>query len=309
MTKAQARSQRIERNSRSTAQPRLKADGAVARLALALAHVPDDAFLTDYALAASREIKADNFIIARLNPFSNIMRSVRMIADGEIAENIAYSLDGTPCARVMNEDTCIFADKVADQFPRDALLRDMNVSGYVGSPLASASGETLGIVVALTKEPIRNEALVRDVIEYFRARVARALETAEVLDRYSWVIAEASDGVWDWDVMTGGTTITQRIQNMLGYDKSEGPYDLTQIERAIHPDDRPKHVEALHKHLNHGAPYDVRFRIRDRNGVYRWFRSRGRAIRNKGGRPIRMIGCFSDIHDLFIEAQRGRMQN
>ena len=42
----------------------------------------------------------------------------------------------------------------------------------------------------------------------------------------------------------------------------------------------------------------------DRTGVYRWFRSRGKAMRNPAGRPVRMIGCFSDVHDLVIAAKR-----
>lgn len=309
MTQAKANSLHQEQETVFDGRPdRPRADGAVARLALQLAHVPEDAFLTEYAFAAGKELKADHFFIARLNPFSNIMRSVRLVAAGELKENITYSLDGTPCARAVDGDTCIYRDKVAEEFPRDTLLKDMNVKGYVGAPLVSASGDTLGIAVALTKEPIGDEALARDIIEYFRRRVACALERSEILDRYSWAIAEASDGIWDWDVITGGTTISQRIQNMLGYDQGEGPYDLMQLDRAVHPDDRARQIEALHNHLNHGAPYDVKFRIRDRTGVYRWFRSRGRAIRNEEGKPVRMIGCFSDIHDLVIEAQRGQAQ-
>lgn len=279
---------------------------AIARLSRKLANVPGNEFLTQYALAACKELNAAYFIIGRLNPFSNIMRTVRLIADGRIAENMTYSLDGTPCARAMESDFCIYCDQVAELFPRDTLLRDMNVKGYAGASLVSAAGDTFGIVVALTTEPIADEGLTRSVIEHFRKRVAHALETGEILDRYSWAIAEASDGIWDWDVVTGGTTISRRIQNMLGYAKGEGPYDLMQIESAVHPDDRSMQIEALQKHLNHGAPYDVKMRLKDRSGVYRWFRSRGKAIRNENGKPVRMIGCFSDIHDLVVAAKRGR---
>ena len=77
-----------------------------------------------------------------------------------------------------------------------------------------------------------------------------------------------------------------------------------QIEKAVHPDDRKFQVDALQNHLNNGTPYDIKIRLREKNGVYRWFRCRGKAIRNEAGKPIRMIGCFSDIDELMMEAKR-----
>lgn len=286
--------------------PSARAREVIARLSQRLAHIPDDQFLNEYVLAMHEALCTDYFMIGRYNPFSNIMRSVRLVAEGKLSDNITYSLDGTPCASVLDADICVHKANVAGKFPFDKMLKDMHVEGYVGVRLRASAGDKFGIVVGMTKKPIADTSFVVNVIEYFRDRVSYALETSEILDRYSWVVAEASDGVWDWDVVTGGTIISERIQTMLGYDKGEGPYDLMQIERAVHPDDRPKQVEALHKHLNHGALYDIKIRLQDRNGVYRWFRSRGRAIRNEEGRPIRMVGSFSDIHDLVIEAQRER---
>ncbi|GJL91713.1 PAS domain-containing protein [Hyphococcus sp.] len=273
-------------------------EAVIAALSLDLAAVPETEFLSQCALAVSRAIGADFVIISRLNPYSNIMRSLRFVVDGAEAENIAYSLDGTPCARAVDgTDCCVYPENVADLFPHDKFLIDYGITGYAGAALRNSRGETLGVVLALTKRPVKNANAARAVLEHFRARIASAIETAETSDRNQWAVTEATDGVWDWDVVTGGTILSQSIQDLLGYSK-RGPYDLSQIEEAMHPQDRALHSAALREHLSAGTPFHVNIRLRDNTGAYRWFRSRGKAIRNEKGRPVRVVGCFIVIDDL-----------
>ena len=172
-------------------------EAALARLAIALAQTPDREFLSQFAAAAAREMEADHFFIGRFNPFSNIMRTVRMVTDLQPAPNMTYSLDGTPCARAMDGEVCAYCDDVAQQFPHDVALKHMGIRGYIGVPLFSAGGGAFGIMVGLTRRRIDDDRLARAVIERYAPRVACALESAEMLDRYSWAIAEASDGIWD----------------------------------------------------------------------------------------------------------------
>ena len=273
-------------------------DAVIASLSLELASVPEGDFLSRYALALSKAVEADFVIISRLNPYSNIMRSLRFVADGTEAENIAYSLDGTPCARAVDDSTCcVFPENVADLFPHDKFLVDYGINGYAGAALHGAAGETLGVVLALTKRPIKNPKAARIVLEHFRARVASAIERAETADRNQWAVTEATDGVWDWDVVTGGTILSPSIQALLGHSK-RGPYDLSQVEEAMHPQDQSVYRNALRDHLRDGTPFNVKSRLRNDTGSYRWFCSRGKAIRNEKGRPVRMVGCFIEIDDL-----------
>ena len=276
-------------------------DAVKQRLASKLAGVPEHAFLAPFSLAACEELGLDYLLIGRMNPFSNIMRSVCMAADGEIVENISYSLDGTPCARVMESDSCVYSDNVSSLFPHDMLLVDMQVRGYIGVPLSDSSGQTFGIMIGLTRRPIPCEKDTLAVFEFFKERVAASVERSEKLERYEFAVAEASDGIWDWDIVTGGTTISSRIQEILGYDIGEGPHDLSKIENRIHPDDLSAHVEGISNHINFGAPYDIKLRLINPGGEYHWFRSRGKARLDANGRPICMIGSFSKIHEFLSQ--------
>ena len=63
----------------------------------------------------------------------------------------------------------------------------------------------------------------------------------------------------------------------------------------MHPDDAPLLYEAVRLHLAERKPYDVEIRVRHKNGAYRWFRSRGEAIFDATGKPVRMVGAMTDI--------------
>jgi signal transduction histidine kinase/CheY-like chemotaxis protein len=78
----------------------------------------------------------------------------------------------------------------------------------------------------------------------------------------------------------------------------------------IHPDDREKVEQALGAHLADRTPYDVTYRHRHKSGEYRWQNSRGQAIYNDEGKPVRMVGAIRDVtenvyaHEKEIELER-----
>ncbi len=285
----------------------LSAESAIAKMSLQLANVPDNEFLVQLCKAAAKTLKTDFMMVGRLNRFSNIMRSVFQVCDGEPAPNFTYSLDGTPCAHALDDHCCVYTQGVADLFPRDVFLQDHNIEGYVGVSLKNASGEPVGLLAGLTREPISNDAVMRATFEHFSLRAVYALESAEQLERLDWAVNKARDGVWDWDIVTGGVVVSPKIQKLLGYRKGRGPYDLEHLERAIHPDDLAAHKDALRQHVEGKGPYNVRFRLKLEDGNYRWFHSRAEGMRNEDGRAVRIVGVLSDVHEIMAARSQGQL--
>jgi len=278
-----------------------QAGEVIASLSLALAAVPGTSFLTHCAFAFRRALGADHFIISRLNPHSNLMRTIRFVRGGKLEANITYSLDGTPCSRAMDSGVCVYPENVAEKFPRDRFLKDEQISGYVGAAMHDPQGNPLGVMLALSRAPIADGERARAVLEHFRIRMASVIATAELIERQDWALSAATDGVWDWDVVTGGTTLSPSVVELLGL-KARGFHDLTHIECAIHPEDRERHAQALRAHVTSGAPFSVAVRLPGRDGGWRWHISRGKAMRNEKGRAVRMVGCFIDIDELMAGA-------
>jgi PAS domain-containing protein len=197
----------------------------------------------------------------------------------------------------MESGVCVYPENVAALFPRDRFLKDEGISGYVGAAMKDRAGNPLGVMLALSRTPITKAEAARAVLEHFSVRVACAIDTAELIERQNVTIAAAADGVWDWDVVTGGTTLSDSVLDLLGL-KKRGFYDLTHIENAIHPEDRPRYAEALRAHVSGGGAFSVAVRLNTAKHGWRWFLSRGEAMRNEKGRAVRMIGCFIDVDAL-----------
>ena len=121
-------------------------------------------------------------------------------------------------------------------------------------------------------------------------------------ERYQLAIAGASDGVWDWDINSDKVHYSPRNFQMLG-DVVRDTADSYQwcIDR-LHPDDIPAINAALVEHLKNDTEYDVKYRIMHNDGSWRWWRSRGKAVRDSDGRATRMIGINSDVTEL-VKAQ------
>jgi PAS domain S-box-containing protein len=67
--------------------------------------------------------------------------------------------------------------------------------------------------------------------------------------------------------------------------------------KAIHPDDRDQAFAVWLAALEGRATYDVEYRLRRHDGVYRWFKAKGQPIRDAEGRIIRWFGTSTDIED------------
>ncbi len=65
----------------------------------------------------------------------------------------------------------------------------------------------------------------------------------------------------------------------------------------LHPDDRERTFECWQLAVADKAIYDVEYRIRRHDGVYRWFRTRGTPIRDVDGRIVHWYGTCTDIEE------------
>ena len=74
----------------------------------------------------------------------------------------------------------------------------------------------------------------------------------------------------------------------------------------VHPEDKDRSMEQWMQCVQSGENYESEYRLRSRDGEYRWFRARAVAIRNQGGRIIRWYGTCSDIHDSKVLEQSMR---
>jgi len=122
-------------------------------------------------------------------------------------------------------------------------------------------------------------------------------QSARAEERLRLGMAATRDGLWDWNIATGESFANDAYFSMLGYAAADFSGDVQQLwVELIHPADREGAVAAAVAALKSLGYYALEFRMRTRDGRYRWVLSRGRvAERDAAGAPVRAIGTHVDI--------------
>lgn len=118
------------------------------------------------------------------------------------------------------------------------------------------------------------------------------------------------DGIWYWDLQDPEHEwMSPRFWETLGFSPSEKEHLCTEWQDLIHPEDAELVLDNIEKHCNDPSyPYDQIVRYRHNDGSLVWIRCRGIAIRDKEGRPTRMLGAHTDVTEL-KEAQHKNQHN
>ena len=129
-----------------------------------------------------------------------------------------------------------------------------------------------------------------------KAKKKHEQQLREQLLQYELAASGANDGLWDWNLVTDEVFVSEPWRQMLGY-VDKGDYDgLHEWKSLLHPDDRKEALEAFYGYIRgERKDYNVEFRLKHKEGGYRWINSRGRVLRDKAGNPYRVSGSHTDI--------------
>ena len=134
-----------------------------------------------------------------------------------------------------------------------------------------------------------------------RKLAEEALRQSE--ERWQLAIAGSNDGIWDHNVITNTHFLSPRCLEIVGYDFEE----IDTFDKwlsYVHPDDVALLEENFQKHINRETPYySCEYRIRCKNGSYKWLLARGQAHWDEQGNPVRTVGSITDISDRKLTEQ------
>src|SRR5262245_47213755 len=177
--------------------------------------------------------------------------------------------------------------------------REKGMVAFAGYPLL-VEDRVVGVMAMFARHPLTEDTVeaiatvaapIAQGIERKRAEEAlresegRFRQLAESLPQLVWTCRV--DGLCDylspqWVEYTGIPEAEQ-----LGFDWLQ----------QLHPDDREPILMCWIQAMTNDTPFDAEFRIRRKDGVYRWFRTRAVALRDSGGKIIKWFGSNMDIDD------------
>lgn len=268
------------------------------------------------ALAAhlSRACHVDYAFVGRVDSADE--KSIQTIAvshRGEMIENLAYDLRGTPCEHVIRHGICYRATGVQSAFPEDPLLGELNIDGYMGTPLFSSEGKPLGLVVLMHTQPIIYSEQAMAILRVVAARAGAELEREQTQAELGRTrlefdfLAEAfpslvfrADDRGDFITINDG-----RWMRLTG----RGPrtWQGQRWISAVHPDDQERVRRGWHQFVGTGESWADEFRFLRIDGSVAWVLAQAVPMRDSAGRIVDYFGACIDITHLIETKQALRL--
>ncbi|HUK50802.1 MAG TPA: PAS domain-containing protein, partial [Terriglobales bacterium] len=160
--------------------------------------------------------------------------------------------------------------------------------------------ETLATHVNSAITRLRHQVELQRYSEHLEELVKeRSGELAKSEERFREAMDATSDGLWDWNVETEDIYFSPEYYRILGYEPGAFPERIQSWKERIHPEDLDRTVRANEDCVeNRSAKFEVEFRMRTKEGGWKWILGRGKAlVRDTNGRALRMIGTHVDITD------------
>ncbi len=144
----------------------------------------------------------------------------------------------------------------------------------------------------------------------YRALVVETIEEpfdklAQAQQNLATSLQASSTGLWDWNVHTNEVIYSPEWKAQLGYLPDELPNHFSTWESRLHPDDRESALSYVQNFMESATQlYENEFRMRHRDGSYRWIMTRGEKQLDANGKLVRLIGSHIDISERKVAEQR-----
>jgi PAS domain S-box-containing protein len=185
-----------------------------------------------------------------------------------------------------------------EDFPLSRAIRGESIDDV--EIFIRVEGRTDGLWISANARPLRDDTgtvkggivVLHDVTE--RKRAEDDLRRSR--ERFELAVLGSQDGLWDWDLETGEVYFSPRWKSMIGFEDHEFPHRIEAWAERLHPDERETVLAANHDHIDgNTSHYEHEYRLRHKDGSYRWILARGVALRDAEGKPYRMAGSHVDV--------------
>ncbi|QJR15120.1 PAS domain-containing hybrid sensor histidine kinase/response regulator [Usitatibacter palustris] len=258
---------------------RKHADEALRSAAIAVSTAEGDRIFEDLVRSMAAVLAVDVVFIAVPSTHTpGRMRTLAVIANGKIVDNVEYTLANTPCADVFGHEFLMIESGLERKYGGEPLFPGLRSAGYAGFPLVDAAGRSLGLISLLSSVPLKDPALiesmtkiyaVRAAAEIERSRSQAALRASEASHRA--IFESTEDAIFVHDYETGAIVdVNAKACSAYGYSREEmlnvSIADLSSGKGPYTGENALRHVERAKT----GEVQRFEWRRRNKDGSLHW---------------------------------------
>lgn len=171
------------------------------------------------------------------------------------------------------------------------------VTGSLVVEFSSSSGEPDSAVMLLYRELAESIGIALGRLFSTEEARSREVELKFIEERFKLALSASKAGLWDWNIKSGEMYTSPDRFDRLDYRHGNGGSGAGVSEEVVHTDDKDRVLESLQDHLaGKTDEYRVEYRVRGRDGEWKWFLDRGRVVeRDEKNMPVRVSGTHQDI--------------
>jgi len=211
------------------------------------------------------------------------------------------------------ERAAIEGKKITEVFPhiRNASFDFIGNFGRIGLEGGEGSFEATSLhpgghwvsIYAYSAAPGECTAMFVDITERKQLEQARR----ETERRLQLAVAIAHLGFWEWEIASGNCYYSPAWKKQLGYQDHEIANLPSEWTSRLHPEDRKRVQTEVAAYLAHpSSDYRLEYRLRHRDGNYRWMIANAVPLSRKRKGGIKLIGTQLDITENKLSEQRVR---
>jgi PAS domain S-box-containing protein len=137
-----------------------------------------------------------------------------------------------------------------------------------------------------------NQLLEIDIAD--RKQAEKALQSSQ--ENLRQALQASNTGLWSWDTETNDVSFSREWKRQLGYEEAEIVDVFESWETRLHPDDHAQALEYVRAYLAKPVGnYHQEFRLRHKDGTYRWIEARASFVTESDGQQVRLLGSHSDL--------------
>lgn len=164
----------------------------------------------------------------------------------------------------------------------------------IGGPL-SITGKNLR---SLHPEDVVFLETVAMKIGSFVETLTQVDKLREVQERYDLATQAAGVGIWDWYPPAKNIYFSKQWKQQLGYSDRDLPNLVATWEKLLHPEDKKGFHDEIQKYLKQpDGIFVATYRLKHKDGSYRWIRNRAACSKDPEGKVFRIFGIHQDITD------------